>query len=418
MSPGVKAGPVRADQNHAAPLAVRSTDMNEEIAEAAAPRSSPPGWRLGQINITAQASQTVARTVRNAVLVALGLVLCWLAINVLLIIFAGILLAIFLRGVADALQKLCCKIGVRLSIGWALLLAIFGILLILAGVGWFFNDQITSQVAQLSVDLPRAFNHFVDWVRSFYWGRVALNHISPAQIASASSATNIAGTVASTVFGAAQVTIEVIAGIVVFFFIGLYGAIEPQVYARGIVALVSPERRPRTHQILHQTSQALWHWELGRLFSMTVIGVVTGVGLRLLGVPVPGALGLLAGLLTFVPYAGSAISAIPPALLAFTIDQRLALYTILLYTGAHTLEGYILVPLVQKRATHLPPALTLSAQAILSVIIGVIGLALATPLAAAGLVLTRLIYVEGTLGDPSGGLAGSDPDESWRGGDP
>jgi hypothetical protein len=88
---------------------------------------------------------------------------------------------------------------------------------------------------------------------------------------------------------------------------------------------------------------------------MTIIGVVTGSGLRLLGVPFPAALGLLAGILTFVPYVGTVISAIPAALLAFTIDARLALYTILLYTGAHTLEGYILVPLVQKRAAHLPP---------------------------------------------------------------
>jgi predicted PurR-regulated permease PerM len=84
-------------------------------------------------------------------------------------------------------------------------------------------------------------------------------------------------------------------------------------------------------------------------------------------------------------------------LLAFTIGSELALYTILLYVGAHVIEGYILVPLVQKRAAHLPPALTLSAQAILSVIVGIAGLALATPITAAALVLTRMIYVEGVL---------------------
>jgi predicted PurR-regulated permease PerM len=383
--------------------------MDEEIGKAAAVRSGPPGWRLGQINITAQASRTVARTVRNAVLVALGLVLCWLAINVLLIIFAGILLAIFLRGLAEALRSLCRKSGLYLSIGLALVLAIAGILMILAAIGWFFNDQITSQVAQLSIDLPMALHHFLDKLRSFYWGRVVLNHIS---LATTSSATSIYGSVASTVFGVAQVTIEVIAGIVIFFFIGLYGAIEPQLYARGIVSLVSPEKRPRAHHILRETAQTLWCWELGRLFSMTVIGVVTGIGLWLLGVPVPGALGLLAGILTFVPYVGTVISAIPAALLAFTIDSRLALYAILLYVGAHTLEGYVLIPLVQKRAAHLPPALTLSAQAVLAVTIGLVGLALATPLTAAGLVLTRLIYVEGTLGDSTGGLAANDPNPS------
>ena len=187
------------------------------------------------------------------------------------------------------MQRGCRKSGLHLSIGWALLLAIAGILLILAAIGWFSNDQITSQVAQLSIDLPQAFHHFLDKLRSVYWGRVVLSHISPAQLATTNSATNIAGTVASTVFGVAQVTIEVIVGIIIFFFIGLCGAIEPQLYARGIVSLVSPEKRPRAYHILQQTAQTLWYWELGRLFSMTVIGVVTGVGLWLLGVLVPGA---------------------------------------------------------------------------------------------------------------------------------
>jgi predicted PurR-regulated permease PerM len=381
--------------------------MNHELGDDARATIGPSGWRFGQINISAQASQTVARTLRNAVLVALALVLCWLAIDVLLIIFAGILLAIFLRGVASALQSLCRRIGLHLSIGWALFIGILGILLLLSAIGWFFNDQITAQAAQLAVDLPKAFDHFVDKLKSFYWGRVVLSQINLAEIARTGSATHIAGTVASTVFGVAQVTIEVIAGIVILFFIGLYGAIEPQVYARGMVSLVAPEKRPRAHHILQQTAETLWRWELGRLFSMSVIGVVTGVGLWLLGVPVPGALGLLAGILTFIPYAGTVISAIPAALLAFTIDPRLALYAIVLYIGAHTLEGYILIPLVQRRATHLPPALTLSTQAVLTVVTGLIGLVLATPLTAAGLVLTRLVYVEGTLGDASGGLAGS-----------
>jgi predicted PurR-regulated permease PerM len=379
-------------------------------AAAGATRS---GWRIGEINLTSDAVQSIARTVRNAVLVALGLVLAWLTINVLLVIFAGVLLAIFLRGLADVLQRFAGKAGIHLPAGFSLFLVIAGILVILAAIGWFFNDQIDSQIAQLSQDLPKAFRNFEDRVRQLYWGRLLLSEISPAHIVSTGgAATNIAGTVASTVFGVAQVTIEVIAGIVIFFFVGLYCAAEPGLYARGAVSLVSPENRHRASQILREAADTLWYWEMGRLFSMSVIGVVTGVGLWLLGVPVPGALGLLAGILTFVPYAGSIISATPAALLALTVGTQLALYTILLYIGAHTLEGYILVPLVQKRAAQLPPALTLASQAVLTVIIGLPGLALATPLSAAGLVLTRLIYVEGVLGDKSGGLGGDASNQS------
>ena len=370
--------------------------MDETVTESASARLPSAGWRIGQIDLASAAAQSIARTVRNAVLVALALVLAWLAINVLLMIFAGILLAIFLRGLADVVRHLSEKFGLRLPIGLALPIVILGILVIFSAMGWFFNNQIDSQIAQLSRDLPRAFHNFEDKVRQFYWGRLIFSEISPAKIARTNPG-NIAGTVASTAFGVAQFTVEIIAGIVIFFFIGLYGAVEPDVYARGAVSLVAPAKRPRALEILQQTANTLWYWEMGRLFSMTVIGVVIGVGLWLLGVPVPGALGLLAGILTFIPYAGSVISAVPAVLLAFTIGSELALYTILLYVGAHVIEGYILVPLVQKRAAHLPPALTLSAQAILSVIVGIAGLALATPITAAALVLTRMIYVEGVL---------------------
>jgi predicted PurR-regulated permease PerM len=383
--------------------------MDETVAKSEPAGVTAAGWRIGQINITSAAAQSIARTIRNAVLLALALVVAWLAINVLLVIFAGILLAIFLRSLAEVVQQTSGKFGLRLPIGWALLIVILGILTVIVGLAWFFSNQIDSQIAQLSHDLPPAFHQFEDKVRRFYWGRLFLKEISPAQFAYTTNAGNIAG-VASTIFGVAQVTVEIVAAIIIFFFVGLYGAIEPDLYTRGAVSLVAPAKRQRARYILQQTADTLWYWEMGRLFSMTVIGLVTGVGLKLLGVPVPGALGLLAGILTFIPYAGSVISAIPAVLLALTIGSELALWTILLYLGAHTLEGYILVPLVQKRAAHLPPALTLSAQAILSVIIGIAGLALATPITAVALVLTRMVYVEGVLDGST--EAAADPKQS------
>jgi predicted PurR-regulated permease PerM len=383
--------------------------MSDGNTTEAGAGSGPSGWRVGDIGIPPEAARSMARTMRSAVLVALALVLLWLSIDVLLIIFAGILLAIFMRGLADALRHYAGKLGIHLSIGWSLLLVIIGILVALAAIGWFFDAQISSQIDQLTQQLPKAFHNFEDKLRQFSWGRALVHAINPAQVASAARAAS--STVASTVFGAAYVTVEVIAGVIIFLFIGLYCAAEPGPYVRGAVSLVAPAKRERAHHILQETARSLWYWEMGRLFSKTSIGVVTGIGLWVLGVPVPGALGLLAGILTFVPYVGTVVSAIPAVLLALTIDPRLALYTILLYVGAHTLEGYILVPLVQKRAAHLAPALTLSAQAILSAIIGLAGLALATPLAAAGVVLTRLIYVEGVLGDEPAHSTREAPDQ-------
>ena len=182
-------------------------------------------------------------------------------------------------------------------------------------------------------------------------------------------------------------------------FLAVYFAAEAGLYAGGLVRLVPPPRRARAAEILHETASAVWYWMLGRLFSMTVLGVVTALGLWLLGVPLPVALGFLAGIMTFVPYIGSIVSAIPGVIIAASINLTLAVYVIALYLGVHVVEGYLLVPLVQRRAVHLPPALTLSAQVILGFLAGFIGLLFATPLVAAVLVLVRMIYVEDILGD-------------------
>lgn len=126
---------------------------------------------------------------------------------------------------------------------------------------------------------------------------------------------------------------------------------------------------------------------------------MTALGLWLIGVPLPVALGFLAGIMTFVPYIGSIASAVPSLLIAASINLHLAVYVVALYLGVHLIEGYILVPLVQRRVVHLPPALTLSAQVILGVLAGILGLLLATPLVAAALVVVRMVYVEDLLGD-------------------
>ena len=137
---------------------------------------------------------------------------------------------------------------------------------------------------------------------------------------------------------------------------------------------------------------------LGRLVSMTTLGFVVAIGLWIIGVPLPAALGFLAGILTFVPYIGAFVSAVPSLLLAVSINLDLAVYVVLLYIVVHLIEGYIRVPLVQRRVVPLPPALTLSAQIILGVVAGFLGLLLATPLVAA-IVIIRMVYVEDVLGD-------------------
>ncbi len=132
---------------------------------------------------------------------------------------------------------------------------------------------------------------------------------------------------------------------------------------------------------------------------MLVVGTMAAVGLLLLGVPAPYALGVVAGLLTFIPYLGAVAAGVPAVLVAITVGWTTALWTVGVYTACHLVEGYIVAPLVQRRLIHLPPALTILSMTVMGALFGILGVILGTPLAALGLVLVREVYVKDTLGD-------------------
>jgi len=137
---------------------------------------------------------------------------------------------------------------------------------------------------------------------------------------------------------------------------------------------------------------------LGRLVSMTILGFVVANRPMDNWCSAARGVGVSGGYIDIVPYIGAFVSAVPSLLLAVSINLDLAVYVVLLYIVVHLIEGYIRVPLVQRRVVPLPPALTLSAQIILGVVAGFLGLLLATPLVAA-IVIIRMVYVEDVLGD-------------------
>jgi predicted PurR-regulated permease PerM len=127
--------------------------------------------------------------------------------------------------------------------------------------------------------------------------------------------------------------------------------------------------------------------------------VLTGLGLWLVGIPLAWTLGLIAGLLDFVPNIGPLIGFLPAFLLAMAMGPTKALWVAVVYVLVQTIEGYLVTPLVQKRAVDLPPALTITGQLLMGVLAGPLGVLLATPLLAVGMVLVKILYVEETLGD-------------------
>jgi predicted PurR-regulated permease PerM len=327
--------------------------------------------------------------VAAATIVAVMLVLLlWYIVEVFLLVFAGILLAIFLRGLSDQLSQYT-----PLNATWALAVVVL-ILLAILGVGvWLLAPDLAAQLSELAETLPRSIQHLEQRIRQYGIGQWFLAHATPV------SALLPEGSMLGRITRVFSTTLGVLASLIVILVIGFYMTVAPQVYTEGVVRLVPIARHGRAHEVLQALGQTLRWWLLGRWISMMLVGLLTAVGLWLLGVPLALTFGLLAALLTFIPYLGPLISAIPPTLLVLMQSPMQALYVILLYLGIQSVESYLLTPLVQQRTLSLPPALTITAQIFLGLLLGTLGVILATPLIAVTLVLVQMLYIEDVLGE-------------------
>ena len=200
------------------------------------------------------------------------------------------------------------------------------------------------------------------------------------------------------VTGVVSRTFSALASGAIILFLGVVFAGAPDVYVRGLLALVPRRAVPRGRVVLAQLENTLWWWLIGRLVAMAFIGVVTGVGLALLGVPLAFILGLLAALLSFIPNLGPVLSALPAILLGLAQGPRTALWVALLYVGVQMVESYVLDPIIDRKTIYLPPALTILAQLVLALFAGMLGVTLATPLTAVVVVLVTMLYVQDVLG--------------------
>ena len=193
--------------------------------------------------------------------------------------------------------------------------------------------------------------------------------------------------------------IGALGNVAIITFVGIYFAAAPRQYVRGFIKLIPQRKRARADEVMQTMGDELGRWLLGKFTSMVLVGLFTTVGLYLLDVPLALILGIIAGLLDFVPYLGPIMAGIPAVLIAFSISPELALYTVLLFAGVQLVEGYVLQPLIESRAVDLPPALTIVMQLVFGTLFGFAGVALATPLAAGLKVLVQMLYVEDVLGD-------------------
>jgi predicted PurR-regulated permease PerM len=319
-----------------------------------------------------------------AALIVLGF-LAWELRSVLLLTFAGALLAVVLRALASPFVH-----WTPLGTGAAISVVALVVLAVISGAGLVIGNQLSSQLAELWTHLPELANQAQHSFEQSAVGK-ALVHVlgSPPEFFS--------GVTVKSALSAATATFSFLLDLLIIVVLGLFFAYMPQLYINGAIALVPAAHRSRAHEIISSTGQALRSWLLGQLISMIVVGAIAGAGLSLLGVPLALGLAFLAFLLEFVPVIGPIMAAVPAVLVGLSQSPMLGLWVVLLYVGIHVIEGYLVVPILQRWAVHIPPALTVIAVIAFGLLFGWLGVLLATPLMVATIVWVKMIYVESTL---------------------
>ncbi len=312
------------------------------------------------------------------------IIISWYAFDVLLLTFAAILLAIFLRTQNNLIKRVVqVPDSLSMSLVIGVIITIFTIVFIL------MVPIISEQIQSLSNDIPGAWDKFkqtlsttlnLDSNFSLYQN---VQNFLPQGKNFLTQATNIF----SSTFG-------LIGSFLVVIIMGIYFAFDPNTYKEGFISLIPSNNQKKARTILESIGDILQWWIIGKMFSMVIVGILTTLGLWFLGIPMALTLGILAAILTFIPNIGPIIAVIPAILIAFTQNPMSALYVIALYVTIQAIESYIITPVIQGKTMALPPALVIFSQLIMGLLTGILGLSLATPLLAALSVLIKKGYIE------------------------
>lgn len=311
---------------------------------------------------------------------ALIFLFVWYAWEMLFLAFAGFLLAIVLRTFADWIEA---RTGLGEYASYAL--TVCGIVVLIGLAVWLLVPNVISQATQIARIIPGSIQEAKNYLDRFSWGPHLVDLIKKGM-----ASLDLAPTIAAMTLG----VIDAFGAAVIVAIVGFFAGLDPRGYAGALLRLVPEQHRARAMHVAQEVVYTLRWWLLGQLVPMVILGLVTMVGLWVLGVPLAFTLGLFTGVMIFIPYLGALFSEIPAVLVALKQGPRTMLYVIILYLVVHILEGYVLTPLVQKRAVKLFPVLTILAQMFLWIVTGVLGVAIATPLAAACLVLVKMLYLK------------------------
>jgi predicted PurR-regulated permease PerM len=387
-------------------------------------RRRRPGW----------GNAAILRTAALVIGMYLLVRLLWFAHFLVLVAFLGILFGLAVSAGVDQLQRWRIPRGLGAAL---VVLSFFGVLV---GFGAWMAPTLREQSAEIRRRMPDAIDRIETWMnthRSGFLGIVvnsvageAKGDSTPVSPGTAPTATPVAPTAGAQIapkpaqdsislqmtlrqrvgsgmsgvtrflFPFLSSTLAVVSGFLIIVFLAIYIGAEPEMYRRGIMHLFPHKQRERAGEVLSAIAAVLRKWLVTQLIAMVTIGTVSTIVLALMGVKASVALGVLAGLLEFVPTVGPIMSALPAIAMGFIDSPEKALWVAVAYWGIQFFENHLLIPLLMKGGVNLPPALTILAQALMALIFGFLGLMCAVPLLAATMVAVKMLYVEGVVGDP------------------
>lgn len=299
---------------------------------------------------------------------ALLIAACIVLIQPILLIFAAIVTAAILDGGTRLLGRV-----LPIGRGWRLLIVCLSVLLFMIWTAMFAGSQIAAQAVSLQSVVMAQIERLAAWASDHGMGSFQLD--------TKTISDNFAGT-----FGRVTAAVGSVVGaftsLVMILVLGVFIAIEPRLYERGVAWMLPMKNRENFYITTARMGFTLRRLMAGRLLGMFVEGVGTWLACMAVGIPMAALLGLLTGLLAFIPNIGAIVSGVLLVLVGFSAGTDAGLWAIVIYLVVQTVDGYLIVPMVAKKTVDLAPALVLGAQILFGALLGIMGLFLADPIVA------------------------------------
>ena len=299
---------------------------------------------------------------------ALLIAACIVLIQPILLIFAAIVMAAILDGGTRLLGRV-----LPIGRGWRLLIVCLSVLIFMIWTAMFAGSQIAAQAVSLQSVVMAQIERLAAWASDHGMGNFQLD--------TETISDNFAGT-----FGRVTAAVGSVVGaftsMVMILILGVFIAIEPRLYERGVAWMLPMKNRENFYITTARMGFTLRRLMAGRLLGMFVEGVGTWLACMAVGIPMAALLGLLTGLLAFIPNIGAIVSGVLLVLVGFSAGTDAGLWAIVIYLVVQTVDGYLIVPMVAKKTVDLAPALVLGAQILFGALLGIMGLFLADPIVA------------------------------------